>query len=305
METPKPPASSELRRPSTRPYTRRKRAATVRDTDGIAEPSEPGEASQPATALAVAEAVATAVAEAVTAVESALPGKSKSKAARPRSRAKTQPATPVAIAAAAVAPAIEPDSLDVSLEAIDLEASLAKLTDVTLEAKRDGQLVDQRVEEFDARRARQPVERPAAPLSLDAQLDASLDVIETLIDDMLDVTRPIAAPLQATLTQAMTQQIAEPPFTELPSPRQLPTGAPTDPASPPGLVPRGDSRSLRRGELFALVYRVHCFVVTRHGTVGQLGYWSAVEYPTPASASHAYARGCSHWVSEGFSDYRG
>lgn len=308
METPKPPASSELRRPSTRPYTRRKRAATVRDTDGTAEPSEPGEASQPASALAVAEAVATAVAEAVTAVESALPGKSKSKT-RSRSRAKTQPATPVAIAAAAVAPAVEPDSLDVSLEAIDLEAALAKLTDVTLEAKRDGQLVDHRVEELDARRAPEPAERHAAPLSLDAQIgaqiDASLDVIETLIDDMLDVTRPIAAPLQATLTQAMTQQIDEPLFTQLPSPRQLPTGAPSDPASPPGLVPRGDSRSLRRGELFALVYRVHCFVVTRHGTVGQLGYWSAVEYPTPASASHAYARGCSHWVSEGFSDYRG
>jgi hypothetical protein len=91
----------------------------------------------------------------------------------------------------------------------------------------------------------------------------------------------------------------------LPSPRHLPQGDPGDPAPAPGRVPSGDSRSLRRGNLFALVFRVHCFVVTRHGYLGQRGYWSAVEYPTPSAASHAYARGCSHWVSEGFLDYRG
>ncbi|MEZ4364166.1 MAG: hypothetical protein R3B48_28590 [Kofleriaceae bacterium] len=91
----------------------------------------------------------------------------------------------------------------------------------------------------------------------------------------------------------------------LPDPRSLPSGAPTAPARPPGLVPPGDSRSLRRGDLFALVYRTRSFVVTRHGRLGQLGHWSAVEYPTPSAASNAYARACSHWVSEGFLDYRG
>lgn len=298
METPKPPASSELRRPSTRPYTRRKRAATVRDTDALAEGTSeaPSGAAgeEAATALAVAQAVATAVSEAVSAVESELPAKpSKSKTTKPRSRAKTQPASPIAIAVASSAPigssaasaTLEEDTLDLTLDAVDIEAAVAALTDVTLEAK--------------------PLEDcGAAPLSLHAhaQIDASIDVIETLIVDMLDITRPISAPMQQML---IAQQNAEPLFTELPSPRQLPVGAPTELAPPPGFVPRGDSRSLRRGELFALVYRVHCFVVTRHGKVGQQGHWSAVEYPTPTSASHAYARGCSHWVSEGFSDYRG
>lgn len=92
---------------------------------------------------------------------------------------------------------------------------------------------------------------------------------------------------------------------ELPAPRHLPRLAPTTPAPAPGRVPRGDSRSLRRADQFALVYRADCFVVIRHGQLGQEGHWSTTEYPTPAAASHAYARACSSWVSEGFSDYRG
>jgi hypothetical protein len=38
--------------------------------------------------------------------------------------------------------------------------------------------------------------------------------------------------------------------------------------------------------------------------IGTRGQWRVVEYPTVASASHAYAKECSRFVSEGFSDYR-
>ncbi|HEY0480101.1 MAG TPA: hypothetical protein VGD37_21420, partial [Kofleriaceae bacterium] len=73
-------------------------------------------------------------------------------------------------------------------------------------------------------------------------------------------------------------------------------------------VPRGDSRSMRRRTddryEFALIYRVQTFVISRVGVVGTRGQWRVVEYPTPAMAGHAYAKECSRFVSEGFSDYR-
>lgn len=96
--------------------------------------------------------------------------------------------------------------------------------------------------------------------------------------------------------------------TRMPGPREIPEGSPDDPAQPPGLVPRGDSRSMRRRAdryEFALVYRMQTFVITRSGVVGTRGQWRVVEYPTSASASHAYAKESSRFVSEGFSDYRG
>jgi hypothetical protein len=92
--------------------------------------------------------------------------------------------------------------------------------------------------------------------------------------------------------------------TRMPTSREIPDGNPEDPAAPPGYVPPGDSRSLRRGNDFALVYRQATFVITRFGVVGQRGQWRVVEYPTSASASHSYAKECSRFVSEGFSDYR-
>jgi len=95
--------------------------------------------------------------------------------------------------------------------------------------------------------------------------------------------------------------------TQMPGPREIPGGDPDDPAAPPGLVPRGDSRSLRRRTEryeFALVYRLQTYVISRFGVVGTRGQWRVVEYPTSASASHAYAKECSRFVSEGFSDYR-
>ena len=95
--------------------------------------------------------------------------------------------------------------------------------------------------------------------------------------------------------------------THMPGPREVPGGMPDDLAPPPGHVPPGDSRSLRRRAdrlEFALVYRQANAVISRWGVIGTRGQWRVVEYPTTASASHAYAKECSRFVSDGFSDYR-
>lgn len=92
--------------------------------------------------------------------------------------------------------------------------------------------------------------------------------------------------------------------THMPGPRDIPAGNPDDPAPAPGRVPPGDSRSLRRQDEFALIYRLGTFVISRFGRIGTRGQWRVVEYPTSASASHSYAKECSRFVSEGFSDYR-
>ena len=95
--------------------------------------------------------------------------------------------------------------------------------------------------------------------------------------------------------------------TRMPGPREIPAGDPEDPAAPPGIVPRGDSRSLRRRAEraeFALVYRLQTIIITRVGVVGTRGQWNVVEYPTSAAAGHAYAKQVSRFVSDGFSDYR-
>ena len=92
--------------------------------------------------------------------------------------------------------------------------------------------------------------------------------------------------------------------TNMPGPRDVPGGNVTDAAAPPGLVPPGDSRSLRKGNEFALIYRQGSAVITRFGTIGQRGQWRVVEYPTPASASNSYAKEVSRYVGDGFTDYR-
>ncbi len=110
----------------------------------------------------------------------------------------------------------------------------------------------------------------------------------------------------AASSSAPVADAAEDP-TRMPGPREIPEGHPDDPASPPGRVPPGDSRSLRRRadrHEFALVYRQGSFVIRRVGVVGTRGQWRVVEYPTPSMASHAYAKECSRFVSDGFSDYR-
>ena len=64
----------------------------------------------------------------------------------------------------------------------------------------------------------------------------------------------------------------------------------------------------RLGGLFALIVMrefapLVCAIVMA-GVVGTRGQWRVVEYPTSASAGSSYAKECSRFVSEGFSDYR-
>lgn len=113
---------------------------------------------------------------------------------------------------------------------------------------------------------------------------------------------PVAAPAPAPPPAVAVAAVEDPTF--MPGPRQVPAGNPDDRAAPPGRVPPGDSRSLRRGDQFALVYRRDNAVISRFGTLGTRGQWRVVEYPTIASASHSYAKECSRFVAEGFSDYR-
>lgn len=104
-----------------------------------------------------------------------------------------------------------------------------------------------------------------------------------------------AAPAAATAVDSTT---------DMPAITAIPHGPATDPARPPGRVPPGDSRSLRRGGEFALVYRLQTAVVSRFGAVGQRGQWRVVEYPTSVAAATAYAKEVSRFVSDGFTDYR-
>ena len=117
-----------------------------------------------------------------------------------------------------------------------------------------------------------------------------------------DLGRPPEMPRSAAPPPLALGSVEDP--THMPGPKDVPSGSPSDPAPPPGRVPPGDSRSLRRGSEFALVYRVGTCVITRTGTVGQRGQWRVVEYPTTSFASNSYAKECSRFVSEGFSDYR-
>jgi hypothetical protein len=119
------------------------------------------------------------------------------------------------------------------------------------------------------------------------------------------VGTPPGIPAVAPIPTAAAGSAEDP--TRMPGPRAIPDGHPDDPASPPGRVPPGDSRSLRRRadrHEFALVYRIQTYVISRVGVVGTRGQWRVVEYPTPTMASHAYAKECSRFVSDGFSDYR-
>jgi hypothetical protein len=117
-------------------------------------------------------------------------------------------------------------------------------------------------------------------------------------------TATVSMPAEAALgaPPAVPGTVEDP--TQLPGPRDVPGGNPTDAALPPGRVPSGDSRSLRKGNEFALIYRIGSAVITRFGTVGQRGQWRVVEYPTPASASTSFAKEVSRFVGDGFSDYR-
>ena len=98
-------------------------------------------------------------------------------------------------------------------------------------------------------------------------------------------------------------------YEPLPKPKEIVHDDPDAAAPPPGLVPRGDSRSFRRGagagEEFVLIYRFQTFVISRSGVVGKRGRWKVVEYPTMGAASHAYAQECSRLATLGYTDFRG
>jgi hypothetical protein len=94
----------------------------------------------------------------------------------------------------------------------------------------------------------------------------------------------------------------------LPPPDAILRVDPATPAPPPGHVPPGDSRSMRRRrgqtDEFALIYRHESHLIMRIGEVGRAGEWRDIEYPTVAAASRAYALETSRLVDEGFHDYR-
>ncbi|HET9990164.1 MAG TPA: hypothetical protein VFQ65_16655 [Kofleriaceae bacterium] len=164
---------------------------------------------------------------------------------------------------------------------------------------------------------------PALQAKLSAQVKDSFDdetVVpplpipdeETPIETQRNRGETIAMPANLGRPPEMPTSSAPPPLAlgnvedpaHMPGPRDIPGGEPDDRAPAPGRVPPGDSRSLRRSGEFALIYRIGTYVISRSGAVGTRGQWRVVEYPTSSSASHSYAKECSRFVSEGFSDYR-
>jgi hypothetical protein len=148
-----------------------------------------------------------------------------------------------------------------------------------------------------------PVEKPAEKAVEAPEVRASRTPTATMAMPMAgDLGKPPDMPTSSAPPPLALGAVEDP--THMPGPKDVPAGNPDDPAPPPGHVPPGDSRSLRRGNEFALVYRVGTCVISRTGVVGTRGQWRVVEYPTSASAGNSYAKECSRFVSEGFSDYR-
>jgi hypothetical protein len=125
---------------------------------------------------------------------------------------------------------------------------------------------------------------------------------QTAAMPITDIGRPPEMPTMSAPPPLALGDVEDP--THMPGPRDIPGGEPDDKAPAPGRVPPGDSRSLRRPGEFALIYRVGTYVISRFGSMGTRGQWRVVEYPTSSAASHSYAKECSRFVSEGFSDYR-
>lgn len=154
--------------------------------------------------------------------------------------------------------------------------------------------------------ARIAPEPPASPTAEESPEWHRARVETVSMPVMASIGAPPAMPPSSIVAPPVQPGAVEDP-THMPGPREIPAGHPDDAASPPGRVPAGDSRSMRRRAEryeFALVYRIQTYVISRVGAVGTRGQWRVVEYPTPTMASHAYAKECSRFVSEGFSDYR-
>ncbi len=142
-----------------------------------------------------------------------------------------------------------------------------------------------------------PPMRPVEPPN-----DAGRLRTETLAGNASPFGRPPDMPGKENLPPLVLGDVENP--AHMPGPLEIPGGNPDDPAPVPGQVPPGDSRSLRRDNEFALIYRVGTCVITRSGRIGTRGQWRVVDYPTSTFASNSYAKECSRFVSEGFSDYR-
>jgi len=116
-----------------------------------------------------------------------------------------------------------------------------------------------------------------------------------------------AESVEATTAPEAAEEAA-PKVAELVPPRALPLQKADADAPPPGLAPPGDSRSYRRrtesGEEFFLLYRHYRTVVTRRGPVGKYGKVTVSDFPSQATAAHAYANLCSECAAEGFYDLR-
>jgi hypothetical protein len=147
-----------------------------------------------------------------------------------------------------------------------------------------------------------PVAPPHVSRTQTQPMDVSRRQTATVAAPIDELGRPPDMPRSTAPPPLVLGSVEDP--THMPGPKEIPAGAPDDRAPPPGYVPPGDSRSLRRGNEFALIYRVGTCVITRVGRIGTRGQWRVVEYPTYAFASSSYAKECSRFVSDGFSDYR-
>ena len=125
---------------------------------------------------------------------------------------------------------------------------------------------------------------------------------ETVAGGASPFGRPPDMPRAANMPPLVLGAVENP--AHMPGPLEIPGGNPDDPAPAPGNVPPGDSRSLRHADEFALIYRVGTCVISRRGRIGTRGQWRVVDYPTSSAAAGSYAKECSRFVSEGFSDYR-
>lgn len=158
-----------------------------------------------------------------------------------------------------------------------------------------------------------PVEMPAEPEPSGTPEPTSEPEPATPVEIPAEPPSPEPAPPAAVAVAApvaaFTDEVVGPIYEPLPKPRDITYEDPSSPAPPPGPVPRGDSRSMRRhgdaGEEFILIYRAMNAVISRSGLVGKRGTWKVVEYPTMGHASHAYAQECSRLVGQGFTDFRG
>jgi hypothetical protein len=148
------------------------------------------------------------------------------------------------------------------------------------------------------------VDPPSPPVPVPVPVPAPAPVpLPTAAPLLEHPTGPILPTFDLRALARTALGFAEAALATLPAPSEILLGAdPTVPSPPPGPVPAGDSRSMRQGEHFALVYRHGASVVSRRGLIGQRGTWRVVDYPGPAQASHAYATECSKLRDQGFVD---